>query len=77
MTALWNLLIEVQTFPAGIAQSFVDEKKVETRRDKEGDARALTECYHLTKFESLSARRRLTVVVGRRIGNDGRPRDSG
>jgi hypothetical protein len=43
MAALWNLQIEVQTSPAGILQSFVEEKKVETRRAKQGDTRALTE----------------------------------
>jgi hypothetical protein len=37
MAALWNLLIEVQTSPAGIPQSFLEEKKVETRRANEGD----------------------------------------
>ena len=31
------------TFPWGIPQIFVEEKKIETRRDKEGDTRALTE----------------------------------
>jgi PWI domain len=43
MAVLWNLLIEAQTSPAGILQSFVEEKKVETRRAKEGDTRALTD----------------------------------
>jgi serine/arginine repetitive matrix protein 1 len=43
MAALWNLLIEAQTSPAGIPQSFVEEKNDEMRRVKEGDARAPTE----------------------------------
>ena len=43
MAALWNLQIEVQTYPAGITQSFVEEKKVEMRRAKERDPRVLTE----------------------------------
>ena len=38
MDALWNLLIEVQISPV----VFVEEK-VETRRAKEGDIRALAE----------------------------------
>jgi serine/arginine repetitive matrix protein 1 len=42
MAALWNLLIEVQTSPAGIPQNFVEEK-VEMCRAKEGDTHALTE----------------------------------
>ncbi|KAH9174874.1 PWI domain-containing protein, partial [Lactarius sanguifluus] len=32
MAALWNLLIEAQTSPAGIPRSFVEEKKEEMRR---------------------------------------------
>ncbi|KAF8504818.1 PWI domain-containing protein, partial [Russula emetica] len=34
MVALWNLLIEAQTSPAGIPHSFVEEKKEEMRRAK-------------------------------------------
>src|SRR5258708_1216238 len=43
MVALWNLLIEAQASPAGIPRSFVEEKKEEMRRAKEGDTRALAE----------------------------------
>ncbi|KAH9067552.1 PWI domain-containing protein, partial [Lactarius vividus] len=37
MAALWNLLIEAQTSPAGIPRSFVEEKKEEMRRANQGD----------------------------------------
>ncbi|EIW78454.1 PWI domain-containing protein, partial [Coniophora puteana RWD-64-598 SS2] len=32
MTALWKLLIEAQESPAGVPQTFVEEKKAEMRR---------------------------------------------
>jgi hypothetical protein len=53
MAALWNLQIEVQTSPAGIPQSFVEEKKVETRRAKQGDTRALTERDRKQKLDEI------------------------
>ncbi|KAG1826653.1 hypothetical protein EV424DRAFT_1345436 [Suillus variegatus] len=38
MTALWSLLLEAQEHPAGVPQTFVEEKKEEMRKAREGDA---------------------------------------
>ena len=43
MSALWLLLLEAQDSPAGVPQTFVEEKKQEMRRAREDDARALDE----------------------------------
>ncbi|EGO03892.1 hypothetical protein SERLA73DRAFT_158340, partial [Serpula lacrymans var. lacrymans S7.3] len=43
MIALWNLLLEAQESPAGVPRTFVEEKKEEMRKAKEGDTRALNE----------------------------------
>jgi serine/arginine repetitive matrix protein 1 len=90
MAALWNLLIEAQTSPAGIPQSFVEEKKEEMRRAKEGDTRALTERDRRQRLDEIRDRERSERSDrgggrgrgrGRRgrggIGNDDRPRDNG
>jgi serine/arginine repetitive matrix protein 1 len=86
MAALWNLLIEAQTSPAGIPQSFVEEKNDEMRRVKEGDARAPTERdrrQRLDEIRDLERSERSDRGGGRGrgrgrrgrggIGNDGRP----
>lgn len=43
MSALWALLLEAQDTKTGIPQTFVEEKKQEMRRAREGDTRALDE----------------------------------
>lgn len=43
MTALWNLLLEAQTDVTGVPRTFVEEKKLEMRRAREGDTRAIDE----------------------------------
>ncbi|KAI0302421.1 hypothetical protein B0F90DRAFT_1714636 [Multifurca ochricompacta] len=86
MVALWNLLIEAQTSPAGIPQSFVEEKKEEMRRAKEGDTRALVERDRRMRLDEIRERERLERSGrgggrgrgrGRRVkggvGNDDRP----
>ena len=86
MVALWNLLIEAQASPAGIPRSFVEEKKEEMRRAKEGDTRALTERDRRMRLDEVRERERSERVDrgggrgrgrGRRgrggIGNDSRP----
>ena len=86
MVALWNLLIEAQASPAGIPRSFVEEKKEEMRRAKEGDTRALTERDRRTRLDEVRGRERSERAErgggrgrgrGRRgrggIGNDSRP----
>ena len=55
MAALWNLLVEVQTSPAGIRQSFVEEKKADMRRAKEG---ALTERDRVQRLDEIRQRER-------------------
>lgn len=86
MVALWNLLIEAQASPAGIPRSFVEEKKEEMRRAKEGDTRALTERDRRMRLDEVRERERSERVErgggrgrgrGRRgrggFGNDSRP----
>jgi hypothetical protein len=91
MVALWNLLIEAQASPAGIPRSFVEEKKEEMRRAKEGDTRALTERDRRMRLDDVRERERSERSErgggrgrgrGRRgrggIGNDdNRTRDNG
>jgi hypothetical protein len=91
MVALWNLLIEAQASPAGIPHSFVEEKKEEMRRAKEGDTRALTERDRRMRLDDIRERERSERSErgggrgrgrGRRgrggIGNDdNRTRDNG
>lgn len=43
MIALWALLLEAQDSPAGVPRTFVEEKKEEMRKAREGDTRALDE----------------------------------
>lgn len=86
MVALWNLLIEAQASPAGIPQSFVEEKKEEMRRAKEGDTRALVERDRRMRLDEVRERERSERTErgggrgrgrGRRgrggMGNDSRP----
>jgi PWI domain len=91
MVALWNLLIEAQASPAGIPHSFVEEKKEEMRRAKEGDTRALAERDRRMRLDDIRERERSERTErgggrgrgrGRRgrggIGNDdNRTRDNG
>ncbi|KAI0002131.1 hypothetical protein BJV74DRAFT_876601 [Russula compacta] len=58
MVALWNLLIEAQDSPAGIPRSFVEEKKEEMRRAKEGDTRALGERDRRMRLDQVRERER-------------------
>jgi hypothetical protein len=58
MVALWNLLIEAQASPAGIPRSFVEEKKEEMRRAKEGDTRALAERDRRMRLDDVRERER-------------------
>jgi serine/arginine repetitive matrix protein 1 len=58
MVALWNLLIEAQASPAGIPHSFVEEKKEEMRRAKEGDTRALAERDRRMRLDEVRERER-------------------
>ncbi|KAI9465339.1 hypothetical protein BJY52DRAFT_1183912 [Lactarius psammicola] len=62
MAALWNLLIEAQTSPAGIPRSFVEEKKEEMRRAQEGDTRALTERDRRQRLDEIRDRERSESV---------------
>ncbi|KAH9050890.1 PWI domain-containing protein [Lactarius deliciosus] len=87
MAALWNLLIEAQTSPAGIPRSFVEEKKEEMRRANQGDTRALEERDRRQRLDEIRDRERSGRADrgggrgrgrgGRRgrggIGNDDRP----
>ena len=90
MAALWTLLIEAQTSPAGIPHSFVEEKKEEMRRAKEGDSRALAERDRRQRLDEVRERERSERSDrgggrgrgrGRRgrggIGSDDRQRDKG
>jgi hypothetical protein len=58
MVALWDLLIEAQASPAGIPRSFVEEKKEEMRRAKEGDTRALAERDRRMRLDEVRERER-------------------
>jgi serine/arginine repetitive matrix protein 1 len=58
MVALWSLLIEAQDSPGGIPRSFVEEKKEEMRRAKEGDARALAERERRMRLDEVRDRER-------------------
>ena len=79
MAALWNLSIEVQTSLAGIRQGFVEKKKIETHRAKEGDTRALTERDRRQRLDEIREleRSERSNRGGGGIGNDARPRNNG
>ncbi|KAH9036196.1 hypothetical protein EDB85DRAFT_2143329 [Lactarius pseudohatsudake] len=62
MAALWNLLIEAQTSPAGIPRSFVEEKKEEMRRANQGDTRALEERDRRQRLDEIRDRERSESV---------------
>ncbi|KAH8994515.1 hypothetical protein EDB92DRAFT_1943829 [Lactarius akahatsu] len=62
MAALWNLLIEAQTSPAGIPRSFVEEKKEEMRRANQGDTRALDERDRRQRLDEIRDRERSESV---------------
>ena len=74
MVALWNLLIEAQASPAGIPRSFVEEKKEEMRRAKEGDTRALAERDRRTRLDEVRERERSERSERGGFGGRGRGR---
>ncbi len=43
MEALWKLLLEAQQDLTGVPRSFVEQKKEEMRKAREGDTRAIDE----------------------------------
>jgi len=58
MSALWELLIEAQDSPAGIPRTFVEEKKEEMRRAKEGDTHALEERERRMRLDEIREKER-------------------
>lgn len=77
MDALWSLLIEAQESPAGIPKTFVDEKKEEMRKAKEGDTRAFDERDRRVRLDDIRDREREGGRGRGRGGGRGRGRGRG
>lgn len=73
MSALWKLLIEAQENPAGVPQTFVEEKKAEMRQARASDTRALEERDRRQRLDEIRASER----DGRRGRGGGRGRGRG
>ena len=71
MTSLWNLLLEAQDSPAGIPQSFVEEKKEEMKKAQQKDVRALDERDRRARLDEIRERER-DGRGGRGSGSGGR-----
>ncbi|KAH7928611.1 PWI domain-containing protein [Leucogyrophana mollusca] len=72
MSALWNLLLEAQDSPAGVPRTFVEEKKEEMRKAREGDSRAIDERDRRARLDEIRQNER-----GNRGGGRGRGRGRG
>ncbi|KAH7913108.1 PWI domain-containing protein, partial [Hygrophoropsis aurantiaca] len=72
MSALWNLLLEAQDSPAGVPKTFVEEKKEEMRKAREGDSRAIDERDRRVRLDEIRQNER-----GGRGGGRGRGRGRG
>ena len=90
MSSLWKLLLEAQDSPAGVPQTFVEEKKAEMRQARMGDTRALEERDRRARLDEIREGGREARMNGRGRGRGrgrggrgfdddrgGRPRDSG
>lgn len=90
MSSLWKLLLEAQESPAGVPQTFVEEKKAEMRQARMGDTRALEERDRRARLDEIREGERGARMNGRGRGRGrgrggrgfdddrgGRPRDSG
>ncbi|KAJ7719918.1 PWI domain-containing protein, partial [Mycena metata] len=53
MGALWTLLLEAQTEVTGVPRTFVEEKKEELRKAREGDTRAFDERDRRARLDEL------------------------
>lgn len=73
MVALWSLLLEAQDSPAGVPRTFVEEKKEEMRKAREGDTRALDERDRRARLDDYRPNDR----GGSRGGGRGRGRGRG
>jgi PWI domain len=58
MEALWTLLIEAHESPAGIPRTFVEAKKEEMKKAREGDSRALDERDRRARLDEIRDRER-------------------
>ena len=73
MVALWALLLEAQDSPAGVPRTFVEEKKEEMRKAREGDTHALDERDRRARLDDYKSNDR----GGGRGGGRGRGRGRG
>ncbi|KAJ7164810.1 PWI domain-containing protein, partial [Mycena crocata] len=73
MAALWSLLLEAQTEVTGVPRTFVEEKKEEMRKAREGDTRAFDERDRRARLDELQDGR--GGGRGRGRGGRGRGRD--
>ncbi|KAI0719682.1 PWI domain-containing protein, partial [Fomitopsis betulina] len=76
MTSLWKLLIEAQESPAGVPQTFVEEKKAEMRQARMGDTRAIEERDRRVRLDEIREGERGARMNGRGRGR-GRGRGGG
>jgi len=74
MVALWKLLLEAQDSPAGVPRTFVEEKKEEMRKAREGDTHALDERDRRARLDDYKSNDRSGFRGGARGRGRGRGR---
>ncbi len=92
MLALWKLLLEAQEEVSGVPRTFLEEKKEEMRKAREGDVRAIDERDRRARLDDIRdgrggrggrgdgsgrGRGRGRGRGGYEDNGNGRPRDSG
>lgn len=73
MEALWKLLLEAQEDVTGVPRTFVEQKKEEMRKAREGDTRAIDERDRRVRLDEMQFR----GGGGRGDGRGGRGRGRG
>lgn len=58
MESLWTLLLEAQETQSGVPRTFIEEKKEEMRKAREGDARAMEERDRRMRLDEIRERER-------------------
>lgn len=77
MEALWKLLLEAQQDITGVPRTFVEQKKEEMRKAREGDTRAIDERDRRARLDEIRDGERGGRGGGRGGRGDGRGRGRG
>jgi serine/arginine repetitive matrix protein 1 len=77
MDSLWKLLLEAQQDVTGVPRTFVEQKKEEMRKAREGDTRAIDERDRRARLDEIRDSERGGRGGGRGGRGDGRGRGRG